>query len=175
MKIELKSIHFSEHLSEETNAFTADVWVDGQNVGHAKNDGRGGETYVGVQYSKDDKVMKRNHEVLRKAEEYATSLPPHEWVYDGKTYTRNNDITTVVDDLLDKYLKDKEEKKWRKKTEKSFVSKSGNMWRYTSFKLPIPELIVKFPAQMKKNFEEFKASLKPGEVIYNTNIPKDWL
>lgn len=175
MKIELKNIHYSPHLSDETNAFTADVLVDGQNVGHAKNDGNGGETYVGVQYSKNDAILKRNHELLRKAEEYAASLPPDTWDFNGKQYTRENDLTNIVDGLLDAYLKEKEEKKWRKKTDRAFVSKSDGMWRYTSFKLPVAELIVMFPDQMKKNFDEFKASLKPGEVIYNENLPKEWL
>jgi len=39
MKVELKNVKFSEHMSEETNAFTADVYVDGKKCGYAKNDG----------------------------------------------------------------------------------------------------------------------------------------
>lgn len=45
MKIELKNFQFFERMSEETNAFVADVYVNGVKVAYAKNDGRGGETY----------------------------------------------------------------------------------------------------------------------------------
>lgn len=45
MKIELKNIKFSEALSEETNAFVADVYVNEQKVAYAKNDGHGGCTF----------------------------------------------------------------------------------------------------------------------------------
>ena len=46
MDIQLKSIKFSEHLSEETNAFTANLYVDGKKIGYCRNDGRGGNTLV---------------------------------------------------------------------------------------------------------------------------------
>lgn len=45
MKIELKKIHFSEQLSEETHAFTANIYINGTHAGYAKNNGRGGATY----------------------------------------------------------------------------------------------------------------------------------
>ena len=40
MNIELKNIKIAEHLSEETTAFTADIFVNGKKVGYARNDGR---------------------------------------------------------------------------------------------------------------------------------------
>lgn len=42
MKIELRKIHHSAQLSEETNAYTAQIWIDGKHVADVKNDGRGG-------------------------------------------------------------------------------------------------------------------------------------
>lgn len=45
-KIELRRVHFSERLIDETNAFDADVWVNGKKAGHAGNDGHGGCTIV---------------------------------------------------------------------------------------------------------------------------------
>ena len=48
MKIELKRFSYNARLSEETNAFAADIWVDGKNVGFAKNDGHGGNTMVHI-------------------------------------------------------------------------------------------------------------------------------
>ncbi len=42
MKVELKNLKIAHHLSEETLAFTADVFVDGVKAGTVKNDGQGG-------------------------------------------------------------------------------------------------------------------------------------
>lgn len=42
MKIELKRIEHSERMSEETECFTADLWVDGVKIGTISNHGTGG-------------------------------------------------------------------------------------------------------------------------------------
>ncbi|MCK7559358.1 hypothetical protein MKQ70_32085 [Chitinophaga sedimenti] len=44
MKIVLKGLRVYEEMSEETNAFSADLWIEGKKVAKAKNDGRGGMT-----------------------------------------------------------------------------------------------------------------------------------
>lgn len=46
MKIELRKVSYSASLSDETNAFTADVWIDGKKQGYAENHGTGGPTNV---------------------------------------------------------------------------------------------------------------------------------
>jgi hypothetical protein len=46
MKIELKKLALYPRMSEETTAFAADLWINGAKVGSAKNDGRGGMTFV---------------------------------------------------------------------------------------------------------------------------------
>ncbi len=45
-QLTLKKLAIYPRLSEETTAFAADVWVDGEWVGRAENDGHGGETLV---------------------------------------------------------------------------------------------------------------------------------
>ena len=42
MKIELRRVTHSAALSQETAAFTADIWIDGQLAFHARNQGHGG-------------------------------------------------------------------------------------------------------------------------------------
>jgi hypothetical protein len=42
MKIELRRINHNAKLSEETNAFTAEVWIDGERAFDARNQGQGG-------------------------------------------------------------------------------------------------------------------------------------
>lgn len=41
MKIELRRYESYPQMSEETLAFTAEVWIDGAKVGSAQNNGRG--------------------------------------------------------------------------------------------------------------------------------------
>lgn len=48
MKFQIKNIKYSASLSEETNAFTCSVWVDGRKAGFAKNGGFGGCTDVRI-------------------------------------------------------------------------------------------------------------------------------
>lgn len=42
MKIELRRINYNAKLSEETNAYTAEVWIDGERAFDARNQGQGG-------------------------------------------------------------------------------------------------------------------------------------
>lgn len=42
MKIELRRIHHSAQLSEETNAYTAEIWINGERAFDACNQGQGG-------------------------------------------------------------------------------------------------------------------------------------
>lgn len=45
MKIELRRVHHSEQLSQETTAYTADIWIDGELAFHARNEGTGGADF----------------------------------------------------------------------------------------------------------------------------------
>lgn len=45
MKIELRCISYSAALSQETAAFTAEVWIDGELAFHARNEGTGGADF----------------------------------------------------------------------------------------------------------------------------------
>lgn len=42
MKIELRRINHNPRLSEETNAYTAEIWIDGERAFDARNQGQGG-------------------------------------------------------------------------------------------------------------------------------------
>lgn len=54
MKLELKNVKIHPDMSEETNCFSATLWVDGKRAASCRNDGRGGSTDV---YFKDRKLM----------------------------------------------------------------------------------------------------------------------
>ena len=112
MKIELKNVKFSESQSDETNAFTADIWVDGKKCGYCKNNGCGGETETHGFYDGKSTTML---DLFRKTEEHCKNLPDHTWEYEGKTYSMKNSLESVVDELFEDWLKNREKKKMEKK------------------------------------------------------------
>jgi hypothetical protein len=111
MKIELKKISFSERMSEETNCFVADLYINGKNVGSCKNDGHGGCTDYYGSTLEDQKI-------IREAEAYCKTLPKvkftdMEW---------EQSLEGVIDDLLTAHLKANAVKKFNKKMQKKYAS-----------------------------------------------------
>jgi hypothetical protein len=64
MKIELRKVHYSKALSDETPAYSADVYVDGKKRGTAANHGTGGQDDIYPPSLRDE------------LEAYAKTLPP---------------------------------------------------------------------------------------------------
>lgn len=62
----LKKLKIHEDMSEETNAFSAEVWVKNKLVAYAKNDGRGGSTFM----------HQAGKGALDAAEVWASTFPP---------------------------------------------------------------------------------------------------
>lgn len=46
MKIELRNVKYAAFASEETSCFEASIWVDGKREGTARNEGKGGATWI---------------------------------------------------------------------------------------------------------------------------------
>jgi hypothetical protein len=69
MKIEVKKISHNARLSEETMCFSADLYVDGKNIGSVGNRGHGGCNDFNV-YGADNRAL------MQKAEEFCKGLPP---------------------------------------------------------------------------------------------------
>ncbi len=97
MKIELKRIEHSARMSEETECFTADLWVDGVKIGTVSNHGTGGcDNFWGDQaaYAAADAWCKAN-------------LP--KWTMGETTF--DTDIEMHVGALLEEYLNRKDMKR----------------------------------------------------------------
>jgi hypothetical protein len=72
----LKKLKIHLDMSEETTAFSAEVWFRKKLVGYAKNDGHGGSTFV----------RQSEKGAMHTAEEWASTLPPesaYQRVYDS--------------------------------------------------------------------------------------------
>ena len=98
MELQLKNVYFSEQLSEETNAFTADIYYKGKKVAYAKNDGQGGATCINS-YG--------NYSTLKEVEGYAKTLPDIVTDFkkkDGTPFVIKADLETYVDELFTQWL-----------------------------------------------------------------------
>lgn len=93
MKIELRNVKHSPSLSQETNAYTADVWVDGVKRGTVRNAGHGGPDEI------------QPHALWRELADYAKTLPPVKVPW-GKGEMENS-IDIVLGDLLTRHLEGK--------------------------------------------------------------------
>lgn len=98
MNIELRNISISQRLSEETNCYTATLYLDGKAIADVGNRGCGGP----------DEVRARPgcNEALDRVEAYCKSLPPipSEYFADGLSMSLELWCGLRVDESL--YLKD---------------------------------------------------------------------
>ncbi|KPH13332.1 hypothetical protein [Chryseobacterium sp. ERMR1:04] len=176
MKIELKNIQYSEALSEETNAFAANLYIEGKKAGTASNRGHGGST----DYQAVDENGKK---LIAKAETYCKSLPSEKFKSGGKDYMFEMNLENYIDKLLDKYLQAKDLKRFQKRIEKEMErgivvgipDKSYSVWR---FKMPLANYLKNASGlQIIKMalINEIIPSLTKDKIIMNTNIPEKLL
>ena len=159
MKIELKNVKFSESLSEETNAFTADVYVNGKKCGYCRNDGCGGDTMVNsypdtrFDFTECEKWLQKQPQINIGSEE--------------KPYMIDCDMESMVDFLFEKWLKEKDEKKLQKKMETCLIWGTPNHYSYINFKSPINNVEKMI---LQRYIDKYKPTLKEGEKFLNTNL-----
>jgi hypothetical protein len=165
MKIELKKIRVVEAFSEETTAFSADLYINGKLVGYTKNDGHGGETDVYCHGGFDSP----NRKAIDEAEVWAKSQP---------NYNRDgfNDIPMTLDfyiDLIvDSYLRAKDEAKMKKAQMKEIqvgVPNSGTYRRYHWVGATLAQMAAKPSGKgaVQTRIDTIKRELKAGEEILN--------
>lgn len=173
MKIQLKNIHHSEQLSEETNAFSANLYINGIKAGVASNRGHGGPT--------DYRALdERGLRLIQEAEEYCKSLPPEKFTVEGKEYTLDSNLENHIDNLLTQYLQQKDLQKFRNKLDKAMeqsivVGIPDRSFRKLTFKMPIGMLLVhpKGPEVITKVIAtKIIPDLKEEDQVLNTNIPE---
>ncbi|MEP2668914.1 MAG: hypothetical protein ABJH04_07960 [Cyclobacteriaceae bacterium] len=167
MEITLKRLAIFERMSEETTAFSADIYADGKKVGYAKNDGRGGETLCNP--------FTETLEAFKMASNYADSLPPVKSEFNGNTFEFKSSIESIVDDIVDKEVQSREAKKFQKKMEKAMIDgfvvgvRGSNSFSVYKFKKGVN--IASLPKNvLQRMIQEMDFNLKEGEEILNTNL-----
>ena len=102
MKIELKNVKFAAFASEETNCFSATVWIDGVKSGTAENSGKGGMTFIEPQ-SLADKLNAYGKTLPLKVSSMTNP--------DGTPFTYVEDAESLIDGLLADHLEQKQLKR----------------------------------------------------------------
>jgi len=113
MKIELKNLKHAEFASQETNCFTASVYIDGTLALTADNDGRGGDTCL---WEKN-----RGSGALAKLESYAATIPPRKTPFKDPKHPTGffhyqMTASGLVDELVTQNLMSRDMRKALKRT-----------------------------------------------------------
>lgn len=90
MKLELKNVKIHPDMSQETDCFSADLWVDGKKTGQVRNEGHGGSHRYDIPYAIQDKLH-----------EWAKALP-----------RKYDDIEMDLDQAIDTLLTESEHRRW---------------------------------------------------------------
>lgn len=170
MNIELKNIKHAPSLSEETEAFTASLYINGKHAGYAKNAGYGGSTDY---YHKDAK----GKELIKQAEDHAKSFKKPDDPFISMA------LEEKINDLLYDHLKKKELEKFNKKLTK--ITESGiaygipnDSYSYFTFNYSMEKFLNNIKGvEHIKNLIRDKIIPKLGvdKTILNTNIPEKLL
>lgn len=184
MNIELRNIQIHDRLSEETTAFTASLYINGKKAGWAKNTGQGGSTDYGAD---DHKIWP----LIKEAEQYCLGLAPLHYpgIHEGgEPFSIPMNLENFIDDIVDKYWQEKENKRFRDKIQRDMLTALliGNDKQYRKITWPIQGTrrywtianllgMDNGRKAIKTTVAEYKRLMSPSERILNTNIPEELL
>lgn len=168
MKIELKNIKHSEELSDDSNAFSANLYVNGKFIATCTDNGDGGGINI--------KANKGCEAILREAGVYAMTLPKNE------EFDLDMDLELFIGQLVDAYIEEKEFKKSVKSLEvNNIVFGNRNKELYSTWftaggkkKVPIATML-STPSTKEKLAKRITDLKNKGNQIFNTNIPNEVL
>jgi hypothetical protein len=165
MKIELKKIRVVEAFSEETTAFSADLYINGKLVGYTKNDGHGGETDIYCNHASDSPL----HKLLYDAIEWAKAQPPYS---EGGGTPLDMTLDFYIDLMVDAHLKTKEDAKLKKMQMKEIhvgIPNSGTYRRYHWVGATLAQMAATSgKGAVQTRIDIIKRELKAGEEILNS-------
>ena len=144
MKIELRNVKHMPSLSEETECFSAIIYIDGKKRGDARNRGHGGQTDI------------TPCTLAEELNAYAATLP--DVIYGGMTLKMNAEL--LIDEILGDELQRKQLKRLcAKKTLFREAGKTYGEGQYDVIKIPYGPAAI---AWIQKHC--------PGAVIVNETV-----
>jgi len=114
MKVELKKFKFHPDMTDETNCFSAEVYIDGVRAMHASNSGTGGCNEL-------HDIVRGSFERLRA---YCKTLPPVNCAGPGEPASMlDMDVDLFIGQLVESLIMEKELKRHRTKLAKDLKTK----------------------------------------------------
>lgn len=113
MRIELKSVRYNEKLSDETACFSASIYIDGSNVGEARNTGTGGDTYISP------------WALAEQLNAYAATLPPDTYEHNGITHSFPRNAESLIDEAFEQWHRNKEQRQFATRLTTRLISVRG--------------------------------------------------
>ena len=95
MRVELKKVKIAKYLSEETTAFAAQLWADGEYIADVSNDGRGGNNRIMHRF--DGKGLDTRDKV-RAFRQWCVDQPQDQSEYGALDMSADLYISLMVDD-----------------------------------------------------------------------------
>jgi|TARA_R110002020_G_scaffold259544_1_gene473484 hypothetical protein len=131
IKVELKAIKFHQDMSEETNCFSANIYLNGKKIGSVKNQGHGGCNFYEIPDRESEKIL----------DDWADS---QELTYElgGETHeVVTEKLDWVIDELFDKAMEIKDLKRMCRggKTAIQLEGDDKNSWMI--YNLPYSQLM----------------------------------
>lgn len=163
---ELKKVQHAEFRSEETNCFSADLYVNGKKLADCGNAGQGGST--DVRFYPEMRVLGNE---IEKFLETQPKITP-----EGYDFELDLDLEYIVDHLLAKHLEGKFFDKLRKQTNKFLIFKASDTFypQYRWGKLTIEEAL-KIEHCRKQIRDTIAEETAKGHTLFNDNIPAELL
>jgi hypothetical protein len=153
MKVELKSFKHLAQMSEETECFYAQLYIDGKKVGTCENRGHGGMTNIHI----SDSTVRNEFET------YAKSLGLRTVQLGSEPFTYEMDGERLIDDLVLELLKKKEEARFQKiakNAKKKNLAQGYPITIQMKFKNQKGEQIVWYPCKNTGEIEAAVAEVK---------------
>lgn len=163
MDIRLKAVNFYEKISEETNCFTANLYVNGKLCGYAKNTGHGGDTTI--------VPNPHQRELFDETIKYLETQPQINIGSEENPYYVKSNLQNKVDSLFEEWLRDKQNKRIQKHCKKGIIYKSERGYEIVSWKNQTVMSMLAHPQLSKVLYDAVKDLENKGYKILNKNIP----
>ena len=159
MNIELRNVRLV-HGHNDSTPYVGKLYIDGKHIANCENDGWGGPDNI-------QPISKEARIILNRAEEYAKTLPSVESF--GMTLEMNLEL--LIGELLEDFLKKKNDAKLIKKTLKKIILMAPNKQSYIEFgwKVDIATMKEKWPKQLADQLAKLKKDY-PEHTLVNTNL-----
>lgn len=157
-------------MSEETTAFTTEIFADGVHIGYAKNSGHGGCT--------DCHPCEGKKELFRKAEAHCLTLPSKKYSAEHgmKAFEVKMDLEQFVErlmyDELEKKEKVKQDKKFAKKFETAIIFEHGDKVWTVNLKRPLSSIPTTELQRLVDLYKNQVKAIDTKATLMNNNLEK---